>query len=222
MVPGPVSCGGREALGASVLPLYLPPQSCSEAPPGWSGGEEKDEDFLGDSGCADPVQRQVGDRWLLCSQGAHMAMVDALMMAYTVGMISIEKVVASVKRFSTFSASKELPYDLEDAMVFWINKVSAPCSGSREAQAKVGAARADVLVLSSGRKRRERGDAWTVDSAGLSGVVGISTFCLYLKPQCVLKKPLVLVGILMMRKRVSSSVPFALLRSLQWGSLYTV
>ncbi|KAJ8797526.1 hypothetical protein J1605_017258 [Eschrichtius robustus] len=53
---------------------------------------------------------------------AHMAMVDALMMAYTVEMISIEKVVASVKRFSTFSASKELPYDLEDAMVFWVNK----------------------------------------------------------------------------------------------------
>ncbi|XP_025049639.1 calmodulin-regulated spectrin-associated protein 1 isoform X1 [Alligator sinensis] len=56
--------------------------------------------------------------------GSHMAMIDALMMAYTVEMISIEKVVASVKRFSTFSASKELPYDLEDAMVFWINKVN--------------------------------------------------------------------------------------------------
>ncbi|KAJ6654621.1 hypothetical protein lerEdw1_006774 [Lerista edwardsae] len=54
----------------------------------------------------------------------HMAMIDALMMAYTVEMISIEKVVASVKRFSTFSASKELPYDLEDAMIFWINKVN--------------------------------------------------------------------------------------------------
>lgn len=53
-----------------------------------------------------------------------MAMIDALMMAYTVEMISIEKVVASVKRFSTFSASKELPYDLEDAMIFWINKVN--------------------------------------------------------------------------------------------------
>ncbi|XP_063172483.1 calmodulin-regulated spectrin-associated protein 1 isoform X2 [Candoia aspera] len=53
----------------------------------------------------------------------HMAMIDALMMAYTVEMISIEKVVASVKCFSTFSASKELPYDLEDAMIFWINKV---------------------------------------------------------------------------------------------------
>lgn len=60
---------------------------------------------------------------VLCPQSAHMAMVDALMMAYTVEMISIEKVVASVERFSTFSASKELPYDLEDAMVFWVNKV---------------------------------------------------------------------------------------------------
>lgn len=57
------------------------------------------------------------------AQSAHMPMIDALMMAYTVEMISIEKVVASVKRFSTFSASKELPFDLEDAMVFWINKV---------------------------------------------------------------------------------------------------
>ncbi|XP_030063469.1 calmodulin-regulated spectrin-associated protein 1 isoform X2 [Microcaecilia unicolor] len=55
---------------------------------------------------------------------SHMSMIDALMMAYTVEMISIEKVVTSVKRFSTFSASKELPYDLEDAMIFWINKVN--------------------------------------------------------------------------------------------------
>lgn len=68
----------------------------------------------------------------LCSQSAHMAMVDALMMAYTVEMISIEKVVASVQRFSTFSASKELPYDLEDAMVFWVNKVSAGSRGRCE------------------------------------------------------------------------------------------
>lgn len=66
--------------------------------------------------------------WLffrLCfvAQSSHIPMIDALMMAYTVEMISIEKVVTCVKRFSTFSASKELPFDLEDAMVFWINKV---------------------------------------------------------------------------------------------------
>lgn len=61
--------------------------------------------------------------FFLLLQSSHMSMIDALMMAYTVEMISIEKVVASVKRFSTFRASKELPFDLEDAMVFWINKV---------------------------------------------------------------------------------------------------
>uniref|UniRef100_A0AAQ4R3R8 Calmodulin regulated spectrin-associated protein 1a n=1 Tax=Gasterosteus aculeatus aculeatus TaxID=481459 RepID=A0AAQ4R3R8_GASAC len=55
---------------------------------------------------------------------SHVHLIDALMMAYIVEMISIEKVVSSVKRFSNFSASKDLPFDLEDAMVFWINKVN--------------------------------------------------------------------------------------------------
>lgn len=68
---------------------------------------------------------------------AHMPMIDALMMAYTVEMISIEKVVASVKRFSTFSASKELPFDLEDAMVFWINKVNMKMREIAEREHKV-------------------------------------------------------------------------------------
>ncbi|XP_028269590.1 calmodulin-regulated spectrin-associated protein 1-B isoform X2 [Parambassis ranga] len=68
---------------------------------------------------------------------AHMPMIDALMMAYTVEMISIEKVVASVKRFSTFSASKELPFDLEDAMIFWINKVNMKMRDITEREHKV-------------------------------------------------------------------------------------
>nr|XP_020483715.1 calmodulin-regulated spectrin-associated protein 1-B-like [Labrus bergylta] len=55
---------------------------------------------------------------------SHIHLIDALMMAYIVEMISIEKVVSSIKRFSNFSASKELPFDLEDAMIFWINKVN--------------------------------------------------------------------------------------------------
>uniref|UniRef100_A0A3P9LWL7 Calmodulin-regulated spectrin-associated protein 1-B n=1 Tax=Oryzias latipes TaxID=8090 RepID=A0A3P9LWL7_ORYLA len=55
---------------------------------------------------------------------SHIHLIDALMMAYTVEMFSIEKAVSSVRRFANFSASKELPYNLEDAMVFWINKVN--------------------------------------------------------------------------------------------------
>ncbi|XP_050948441.1 calmodulin-regulated spectrin-associated protein 1a isoform X1 [Labeo rohita] len=54
---------------------------------------------------------------------SHIPLIDGLMMAYTVEMMAIDRVVASVKRFSTFCASKELPFDMEDAMLFWINKV---------------------------------------------------------------------------------------------------
>lgn len=82
----------------------------------------------------------VTDEDLACvpiKMSAHMPMIDALMMAYTVEMISIEKVVASVKRFSTFSASKELPFDLEDAMVFWINKVNMKMREIAEREHKV-------------------------------------------------------------------------------------
>lgn len=57
------------------------------------------------------------------SQSAHVHLIDALMTAYMLEMISAEKVVSSVKRFSNLSA-KELPFDLEDAMLLWINKVS--------------------------------------------------------------------------------------------------
>lgn len=55
-------------------------------------------------------------------QSAHIHLIDTLMMAYMLEMISVEKVVSCVKRFSDLSP-KELPFDLEDAMVFWINKV---------------------------------------------------------------------------------------------------
>uniref|UniRef100_A0A4W5N3U9 Calmodulin regulated spectrin-associated protein 1b n=1 Tax=Hucho hucho TaxID=62062 RepID=A0A4W5N3U9_9TELE len=82
----------------------------------------------------------VRDADLTCvpiKMSAHMPMIDALMMAYTVEMISIEKVVACVKRFSTFSASKELPFDLEDAMVFWINKVNLKMREITERELKV-------------------------------------------------------------------------------------
>ncbi|KAJ8286573.1 hypothetical protein GJAV_G00040720 [Gymnothorax javanicus] len=86
---------------------------------------------------------------------AHMPMIDALMMAYTVEMISIEKVVASVKRFSTFSASKELPFDLEDAMVFWINKVNLKMREIAEKELKL---KQHLLESPSHQKVRYRRD----------------------------------------------------------------
>ncbi|KAM5301402.1 calmodulin-regulated spectrin-associated protein 2 isoform 2-T2 [Glossophaga mutica] len=55
---------------------------------------------------------------------AHLAMVDTLMMAYTVEMVSVEKVVACAQRYSAFFQATDLPYDIEDAVAYWINKVN--------------------------------------------------------------------------------------------------
>ncbi|XP_057674774.1 calmodulin-regulated spectrin-associated protein 1-B-like isoform X2 [Corythoichthys intestinalis] len=67
----------------------------------------------------------------------HMHLIDALMMACMLEMISVEKVVSSVKRFSNFSASKERPMDLEDAMVLWLNKVNTKMSAISEKEMKM-------------------------------------------------------------------------------------
>ncbi|XP_038589934.1 calmodulin-regulated spectrin-associated protein 1-B-like isoform X2 [Micropterus salmoides] len=86
---------------------------------------------------------------------SHIHLIDALMMAYTVEMISIEKVVSSVKRFSNFSASKELPFDLEDAMVFWINKVNIKMREIMEKELKM---KQHLLDSPSHQKVRYRRD----------------------------------------------------------------
>ncbi|KAI5612921.1 calmodulin regulated spectrin-associated protein 1a isoform X2 [Silurus asotus] len=56
---------------------------------------------------------------------SHIPLIDALMLACTMEMMSIEQVVSCLKRFSTFSPTKELqrPFHMEEAMLFWINKV---------------------------------------------------------------------------------------------------
>uniref|UniRef100_A0A671M5M5 Calmodulin-regulated spectrin-associated protein 1-B-like n=1 Tax=Sinocyclocheilus anshuiensis TaxID=1608454 RepID=A0A671M5M5_9TELE len=100
----------------------------------------------------------VSDSDLTCQpikMSSHIPMIDALMMAYTVEMISIEKAVTCVKRFSTFSASKELPFDLEDAMVFWINKVNLKM---REITEKEHKSKQHLLESPSHQKVRYRRD----------------------------------------------------------------
>ncbi|MCJ8741062.1 hypothetical protein PDJAM_G00066380 [Pangasius djambal] len=56
---------------------------------------------------------------------SHIPLIDALMLACTMEMMNVEQVVSCLKRFSTFSPTKELqrPFDMEEAMLFWINKV---------------------------------------------------------------------------------------------------
>ncbi|CAD5118166.1 DgyrCDS6898 [Dimorphilus gyrociliatus] len=56
--------------------------------------------------------------------GAHIAMMDSLMMAYASQTSPVEKVITAVKRFATVKASSELPFDVEDGLIFWMNKIA--------------------------------------------------------------------------------------------------
>lgn len=62
-------------------------------------------------------------------QSSHLALIDMLMMAYTVEMVSVERVMSCIDRCTSAETShmdghiQELPYDTEDAITTWINKV---------------------------------------------------------------------------------------------------
>ncbi|XP_056132425.1 calmodulin-regulated spectrin-associated protein 2a [Lampris incognitus] len=53
---------------------------------------------------------------------AHLAMIDTLMMAYTVETVSVEKVMACLLQY--YPNDPETPYDTEDAVTTWINRVN--------------------------------------------------------------------------------------------------
>ncbi|KAM6920961.1 calmodulin-regulated spectrin-associated protein 2a [Xenentodon cancila] len=55
---------------------------------------------------------------------AHLAMIDTLMMAYTVETVSVDKVAACICQYSAYEAELETPYDTEDAVTTWINKIN--------------------------------------------------------------------------------------------------
>ncbi|CAN9502897.1 unnamed protein product [Ophioblennius macclurei] len=59
---------------------------------------------------------------------SHLALIDTLMMAYTVEMVSVERVMSCINRYSlvepSHSDAQQLPYDTEDAITTWINKVN--------------------------------------------------------------------------------------------------
>jgi hypothetical protein len=57
------------------------------------------------------------------SEAAHVALIDTLMSAYIAQVVSIQHVVQTVKSYGSFNASRELPFDLEDALLLWVNKV---------------------------------------------------------------------------------------------------
>ncbi|NXE32797.1 CAMP2 protein, partial [Ptilorrhoa leucosticta] len=68
---------------------------------------------------------------------AHLAMIDTLMMAYTVEMVSVEKVIACTQQYSAFFQATEVPYDIEDAVMYWINKVNEHLKDIMEQEQKL-------------------------------------------------------------------------------------
>ncbi|NXG18380.1 CAMP2 protein, partial [Grallaria varia] len=68
---------------------------------------------------------------------AHLAMIDTLMMAYTVEMVSVEKVIACTQQYSTFLQATGVPYDIEDAVMYWINKVNEHLKDIMEQEQKL-------------------------------------------------------------------------------------
>lgn len=55
---------------------------------------------------------------------AHLALMDAIMKMHSNSLVTINDVISAIRKFSTFNASKELPFDLEDALILWLNKVN--------------------------------------------------------------------------------------------------
>ncbi|XP_057581713.1 calmodulin-regulated spectrin-associated protein 2 isoform X2 [Hippopotamus amphibius kiboko] len=70
-------------------------------------------------------------------KSAHLAMMDTLMMAYTVEMVSVEKVAACAQQYSAFFQATDLPYDIEDAVTYWINKVNEHLKDIMEQEQKL-------------------------------------------------------------------------------------
>ncbi|KAK0143697.1 Calmodulin-regulated spectrin-associated protein 2 [Merluccius polli] len=72
-------------------------------------------------------ERLVTDRDLQrrpLQMSAHLAMIDALMMAFTMETVSTEKVLACLLQYYPCNADLETPYNTEDAVNTWINKVT--------------------------------------------------------------------------------------------------
>lgn len=60
---------------------------------------------------------------------SHLALIDTLMMAYTVEMVSVERVMSCINKYSAEPIRGDglvqgLPYDTEDAITIWINRVN--------------------------------------------------------------------------------------------------
>ncbi|XP_060797752.1 calmodulin-regulated spectrin-associated protein 2a isoform X2 [Neoarius graeffei] len=88
---------------------------------------------------------------------AHLALIDTLMMAYTVETVSMEKVVACMQQYSTDCADGDVPYDTEDGVISWMNKVNEYLKEIIiQEQSRKEAQRAEPLEIPKARYRKEQ------------------------------------------------------------------
>ncbi|XP_061681584.1 calmodulin-regulated spectrin-associated protein 2a isoform X3 [Syngnathoides biaculeatus] len=55
---------------------------------------------------------------------AHLVLIDSLMMVYSMDTLTVEKVIGSIRQYSSCCSEEEMPYDTEDAVTIWINKIN--------------------------------------------------------------------------------------------------
>ncbi|XP_020617788.1 calmodulin-regulated spectrin-associated protein 2-like isoform X4 [Orbicella faveolata] len=86
-------------------------------------------------------------------KSTHLALMDCLMNAFSSRMVTVQQVIQSVSNFSSFNASKELPFDLEDALLLWMNKI---CAALNDNQLKRQKQHAEQLLQNQDKAKRFR------------------------------------------------------------------
>ncbi|CAG07705.1 unnamed protein product, partial [Tetraodon nigroviridis] len=106
---------------------------------------------------------------------SHLALIDTLMMAYTVELMSVERVMSCISRYTSAEPSRsedhfqELPYDTEDAIVTWINKVNEHLRGHPGGGAEAGetTSQESNSTAQKARYRKEHGQQRSAPSLPL-------------------------------------------------------
>ncbi|KAJ7361843.1 hypothetical protein OS493_014485 [Desmophyllum pertusum] len=86
-------------------------------------------------------------------KSTHLALMDCLMSAFSARAVTVQQVVQSVSKFSSFNASKELPFDMEDALLLWMNKL---CAALNDNQLKKQKQHAEQLLQNQDKAKRFR------------------------------------------------------------------
>ncbi|XP_077463148.1 calmodulin-regulated spectrin-associated protein 2a isoform X2 [Stigmatopora argus] len=94
---------------------------------------------------------------------AHLAMIDSLMMAYSVDTLTVEKVMASIRQYSCY-LEEETPLDSEDAVTTWINKINENLKDNlaQEEKKKKVTQSADTAESPRARYRKEQSSSQVI------------------------------------------------------------